>query len=738
MKLYKFVLLSIVLSNMQAFGSDYKRTIPVDSVLIMKQLEEVKVYSQRKTEDLQNVPVSISALLPNKIERDGIVSVKDFTSRIPNFYMPEYGNKVNSPIYIRGIGSKFNTPSVAFYVDYVPYFDKSTYDFELFDISSVEVFRGPQGTLFGRNSMAGVVSIFTKEASTAMQNRISASFGSYSYMNLLATHSKTYGKLGVNTGVSYKKRDGFFKNTLTGKDVDYVDGFDGKINLSYKFSSSFNIKFVGAISLNNDGGNPYQVYNVDSGKFDDVAFDEESYYTRNLISGAVIISKKIGDFELRNVSSYQYFQDHQHLDQDYTVEDIYKSNFYQYQHLITNELAFITPQIGKWSSQSGLFFFNQLMDKGIGIENGDEVYKYMGGKPMASRNIPGASNLTRTGENDFGFALFHQSQFSFTKKLILSLGVRLDYEQKYFKYTNTTKLPNPIVIPGMPPIALPPTMPNPIISNKDIPDDKFVFLPKATLSYLIKEQNVYASWGIGYKSGGFNTSYDKNNPHTITYNPEYAENFEVGFKTRWLNNRFTLNASLFYTDWKDQQISVFLPNGQGLMITNAGHSFSKGFEIEASAIPIVNFQVYASYGNVKAKFLDYNMGSNAVYDGNYLPYVPRSTFNVGASYRIPFGQKASSALTFGLDFCRMGKMYYNDANAFVKFKNALAYQTSALNLNGFIGFIYNDLELNLRCKNLTNEDNNVYVFEYEAEKFLNLFTQKVRPLQLYVELNYRF
>lgn len=697
-----------------------------DSVVITKTLEPITIYSHRKAEDLHLVPLSVSAFTPAKIEREGIVSIKDATARIPNFYMPDYGNKVNSPVYIRGIGSKFNTPSVAFYVDNVPFFDKSTFDFDLFDIKSIEVFRGPQGTLFGRNSMGGAISVYSKEPTSVMRNKVVASYGDFNYMRFLASHSNTYGKIGVFAGASYAKRDGFFTNTFNGKGVDKMENINAKFNVSYNATRSFKVAFIGGFGLNNDGGNPFSVYDATSGRFKSVSFDEESYYTRNMVNGAVVLSKKFGDFELRNVTSYQYFQDHQHLDNDYTAEDLYTNDFYQYQNLVSNELVLLTPKIGKWSSHTGVFFFSQKMDKGFDILNGKDVSKYQLAPPPRTQNIPGAGVNTQTGENATGVALFHQSQLSdiFTKGLNLTLGARLDYEDKDFKYSNK------IVVPGMP---------APIVAKPiDTARTKLVFLPKAILSYNIFDQVVYASWGWGYKSGGFNTSYDKSNPGTIAYNPEFAENFEMGIKTKWLDNRLMANASLFYTDWRDQQVNIFLPNGQGLMITNAGHSFSKGVEVEVNAIPAANLQVYGSFGYVMAKYLEYTMKSDVVYNGNYLPFVPRTTLNLGSTYRLVLDERGNSSLTFGVDYERVGKHYWSDANTFAKFPNSPSYQTPWFNLNATVGYAYKNMELTVRGRNITNESYNTYMFEYEIEKFKNLYAQKAKPRMVFVELSYRF
>lgn len=126
------------------------------------ELNEVIVQSFKQQRDLRLEPLSASAVTGTAIQNRNITGIKEFSSFIPNLFMPDYGSKLTSPVYIRGIGSKINAPSVGLYVDGIPYFEKSAFDFDFNEVDRIEVLRGPQGTLYGRNTMGGIINVYTK------------------------------------------------------------------------------------------------------------------------------------------------------------------------------------------------------------------------------------------------------------------------------------------------------------------------------------------------------------------------------------------------------------------------------------------------------------------------------------------------------------------------------------------------------------------------------------------------
>lgn len=182
------------------------------------ELNEVVVQSFKQQRDLRLEPLSASAVTGTAIQNRNITGIKEFSSFIPNLFMPDYGSKLTSPVYIRGIGSKINAPSVGLYVDGIPYFEKSAFDFDFNEVDRIEVLRGPQGTLYGRNTMGGI--------STSIRNRLEirgdkclASNGSYGYRDYALSHYKKIGeKFGYAISGDYRNSDGYLPTCLQTKE----------------------------------------------------------------------------------------------------------------------------------------------------------------------------------------------------------------------------------------------------------------------------------------------------------------------------------------------------------------------------------------------------------------------------------------------------------------------------------------------------------------------------------------
>ncbi|MDM8002802.1 MAG: Plug domain-containing protein, partial [Bacteroidota bacterium] len=160
MKLHIYIL-SLLISLTVSLNAQKYTVEPDTTVYLVGELSEVVIKASKDNVTFKSLPASVSVIGETLIAESGIRSLNDASSSIPNFFMPDYGSKLTSPVYIRGIGSRINSPSVGLYVDHVPYFEKASFNFDFFDIKRIEVLRGPQGTLFGRNTMGGIVNIIT-------------------------------------------------------------------------------------------------------------------------------------------------------------------------------------------------------------------------------------------------------------------------------------------------------------------------------------------------------------------------------------------------------------------------------------------------------------------------------------------------------------------------------------------------------------------------------------------------
>ena len=168
----------ILLMSTQAFSANDK-SVANDTIRTYNLNEVILTSSTKETNDLHTIPAAVSIFSPQQIINRQITSIKDISSFVPNLYMPDYGAKLTSAIYIRGIGARSSGQSIGIYVDNVPYLDKSTFDFELTDIQRIEVLRGPQGTLYGRNAMGGIINVYTISPFDFQGKKISVSAGNY-------------------------------------------------------------------------------------------------------------------------------------------------------------------------------------------------------------------------------------------------------------------------------------------------------------------------------------------------------------------------------------------------------------------------------------------------------------------------------------------------------------------------------------------------------------------------------
>ena len=218
---YPYVLVAGLLICLHSVKAERVNENVNDTIRTYNIGEVIVTSSTKETNDLRMLPGAVSILSPQAIAARQIDALKDISAFVPNLYMPDYGSKMTSAIYIRGIGARSSGQSIGLYVDKVPYLDKSAFDFELNDIQRIEVLRGPQGTLYGRNAMGGIVNIYTLSPFNYQGTKITMSMGNYGAAKAKVSQ---YSKIGENVGISlsgyYDRNDGFFINEYNGTKAD--------------------------------------------------------------------------------------------------------------------------------------------------------------------------------------------------------------------------------------------------------------------------------------------------------------------------------------------------------------------------------------------------------------------------------------------------------------------------------------------------------------------------------------
>ena len=275
-----FVLLASCYSNLQA-ANHFELKSEIESVRDTAiALSEVAVVAHIKQKsDLRLEPLSSSVLKMGSIEREQVMSLNDFSNYTPNLYIPEYGSKMTSSIYIRGLGSRMDNPAVGLYVDNIPYLNKNGFDTDLWDIMRMEVLRGPQSTLYGRNTIGGIINIHTLSPMVYQGTRLSVGYGNGNTYNIKgSTYWKPSEKFAFSVGANYYSTDGFFTNINEDNksNCDWIKGGSGRFRLVFKPSSRFTIDNSFMAGRVEQGGYAYSLYNPTTGEMNPVNYNDPS------------------------------------------------------------------------------------------------------------------------------------------------------------------------------------------------------------------------------------------------------------------------------------------------------------------------------------------------------------------------------------------------------------------------------------------------------------------------------
>ena len=647
-------------------------------------VEEVTIVGF-KQEAPNKASVAITSLSEAFVHNTEMLSIKDLSYTVPNFYMPEYGTRQNSPVFVRGVGSKTNGPTVGFYIDGVPHMERSSFDDDLFDISALEVLRGPQGTLYGRNCIGGIINAFTHSPLEFQGTRIKAGYGRYNDMVVNAYHyNKVNDNLGFAVNGSYHHNDGYFRNAFNGEKVDkFNEGFlRGRVY--FKPAARWTLSADISYRNSDQGGYPYAVYNPETGETGEINYNRYSSYLRQLTTVGLNARYEGDKFSFNSQTAYQYIDDHQAIDQDFTNKDLYWVEQRVRQNIFSEELTLKSTTQSRYQWMIGAFFFSDGYRK--------QLYTTYIAQDYCTPKFYDSPTT--------GISLYHQSKLNIMGGLSAQVGLRFDYEhakEDYMAYRTA---------------AWATTLGTPT----DTYDSKLNFTqltPKFTLEYLSSENQLfYASVTRGYKTGGFNSTFLQDDERT--YDPEYNWNYEVGTKTSLLNHALQAELTLFYVDWRHQQITQTIA-GVGNITRNAGHSDSKGVELAVMVRPIRPLVFNLNYGYTYARFLNYKRSETVNYTGMMLPLVPQHTLSLNGSYTLLPQNSVIDRLVFSAGLSGLGKIYWNEDNAVNQPFYAL--------LNAKVSASFGNITWEIWGKNLTNTDYLTYYFKSSAA-----YGQKGRPI----------
>jgi iron complex outermembrane receptor protein len=630
-------------------------------------LEEVVVTARRTTENVQQVPVTVNVVSAERIEAAGISNSSEIRHLVSNLYWDDNGGgTTENRITLRGISSNASRqgfdPGVGVYVDDVYIGDTTGFNSALLDVAQVEVLKGPQGTLFGRNATAGAISIHTRRPSVdEPYAELSARAGNYDLREgRVLTNIPLSQELAASFSGIYRDRDGYQKNFSTGdRDLNDETFYGGRAKLLWTPSDSFELLWAVDYFRNDDRQNVATCFggfacgfNPDFASIEnDVAADNDSHTERTLWSTSLSATWRAQDgVELTSISAYQSREYHNDQDNDFTPVQFIRSGY----HLPTDwqaseELRVATSRSARLRAVAGLYYYHE--DRRI------DIPQYLGTATAQLVGLPATTppllTTTNAQTKTDSWAAFGQLTYDITPALVGELGLRYTNDSKDFSYVQhvTSGIESwPLPIRGLfglldPTDTLAPGSPGVGPLSADDSWDKMTGLASLTW-HATDAVNLYLRYAQGFKSGGFQSTtvashnvagrpFVDSNPQ-IPFDPEDMDSWEIGLKSELLDHRLRLNLSAFYMDYTDIQLQYTDPATRAKRVVNAGSATSKGAEIELSAAAFDGFVLDASVGWQKAELDSVSVTIPDINKGDELPYAPETTANLTASYRLEF------------------------------------------------------------------------------------------------------
>jgi iron complex outermembrane receptor protein len=621
--LYPFLLLALPQDDVDVTGQ--QATHAGVTVVTARKMEEI----------LEDVPGSVSIVSGDDIEAAGARSLADVAGRVPNLRLTEFTARRLSFPYIRGIGSGQGEPAVVTYVDGVPQLAVGSTNLPLVGLERVEFLRGPQGTLYGRNALGGVIHYISARPGPELAGDAEVTFGDYSLQEYRASVGGPIG--GGDTRYSfdalYSMRDGYTKNDATGDDVDDRDAFYGRGQVLMKPSADSELRVGlygerardGAFALTDLEELRDRPHRLDQ--------DFEGSTERDVVAPSVTYVHTGQELELTSVTAYTDWSISEESDFDFTNVDALRRFTDEEQQYFYQEVRVASTEEEGLRWLAGFSGFLSAGDQ----EQQNETRP--GGFPP-----PFVGTDTNTGDfDDYGLGVFGQVVVPVGERWEVTGGLRYDREDKQADLNRTTILGGFTV--------------NDVDRDLDETYDEVV--PTVSAGYRATDATtVYGTVSRGWKAGGFNLSAPDDD--AFQFDTEESWTYEVGVKHTFEGERVRLRAAVFQIDWEDMQLSQFDATTQTGFVDNVGESQSRGVELEVDADLTSDLVGFASFGYVDTELEDFTGVFGDVDDGNELPFAPDHTWSLGLEYRHDL--REGLQVFAGAEYVGVGSFYYDVDN----------------------------------------------------------------------------
>ena len=634
-------------------------------------LEEVVVTARKREENLQQVPVSVTAVSASEIANRSAVSLADVALSAANvsFNTETQNGGASALVFIRGVGQSdallTNDPGVGVYVDGVYLGRMQGLNLGLMDVQQVEILRGPQGTLFGRNTIGGAINVVTTKPDVEADNvsgKTDFVFGNFARADATAQLNLPIVKdlFAVTLAGTSRHEAGYGYSLASGADLSNVNNTAGRISALLKPNDQLDVELSVDANFDHDHSPLYKLvavntqaplvhlYNSLSSPGLTSAFITNSFYTNYAApapdyshdqteGGALTVTWHPGPIDVKSISAYRinrisYGQAIDAADPSTSAETERMS-----QHQFSQELQFNGLSFGgRLNWVSGLYYFKEQAQDFTYFDVYPQLYQLAGLDIASNKLLP---------INNASYAAYGQGTFAIRDNLHLTIGGRLSYDQKTGSVYSTSGVLGTVLIP---------------YTTKSLSSDKFT--PRVSLeSQWTPNLMTYISAASGYKVGGFNGRAGAQDEFT-EYNPETVWTYEVGLRSDWLERRLRVNASLYYSNYQDIQVNVTAATVGGAdasTIQNAAGAKIQGGELEIQAIPIDDLKVTAQIGLTDAQYTKIQAGVPFTI-GDHFQDTPRWMSSLSGEYFVPVDNGKS--MGGRLDFVYRTTTYHEAAN----------------------------------------------------------------------------
>ncbi|MYE14109.1 MAG: TonB-dependent receptor [Gammaproteobacteria bacterium] len=593
-------------------------------------IEEVVVTARMIEESLQEVPMSVSAVDGELVSELGIENVNDLFSRVPGLYFTALGGAFSNSdfqyLQIRGVG--FNgglEPAVGVFVDgmYVP---QLGFDLGFLDVERIEILRGPQGTLFGRNTQAGAMNIVSRQPGDELRRRVEAEIAEFGTWRLRGALSGPLGEnFYGNINLQYSETDGFVDNDITGQDFGFSEQLTARVNLRYEPSDELSFMFIADASNRDffDIGNSVKL--VRSGQDYDSLMDQDTDDEKDTWGAQFRVQWDFSDsMRLTSLTGFRTAESAISTDPDFDISDRTSTTFGP----VTQSTSTPTVPIGvapnaiTLSGTTHLTGIDQeFFSQEFQLSGSTDALEWLLGLYYFDQSIgqtrafdigPGIPFFPLYIREDFsedrdGYAAFGQLVYSFAEDWEFTFGARYSDEDVEKGGQRVLNIFDAVIfafeVPG-----------------KSSDDNVSIM---SSIAYQASDNvNLYLTVAEGWKAGGINRFPSRDNA-VLPYDSEESVNYEFGLKSLLFGDRVTLNAAVYYIDIEGQQVLTVVPDPGGAtpvtIIDNAANSTSRGLEVELNASLTDQLRLGLSYSYADTEFDDYWLN-----DGAGVPMVDRS------------------------------------------------------------------------------------------------------------------